>query len=644
MDRVGRYLKPGKRVTAPAVLFGVVVNPHVESSARTERDTLHTWGSADVCVSHYRRGRWSAPRGAHCETPEALAAWMDKNARPRARNYVVTPNAAETLALARVWERIDSGPVKWVPPGTHWNPKAAGLDASGVTVIRRLSIGARCTILDYARGERRWLWLSGRQFTESDEESLAQAVGHQWDTAPREPTPDAYVHRTARERSVMWVTFFRQMCDWWRAHARAPFGLTASALSMGMLRSHVRPKLLTSHNDPRAHRLERDACFGGRASTFYYGDIGDTAAAGTESVPAPLPSSYGSIPGPIEQWDVRSMYPWLLREQLYPVALISYREDRRPNEPQAYATECAVIARVTIETDTPEYPMRVGDRIIYPTGRFTTTLTGPELLRLKGDGRVVACHAMSMYRLSDPFRDAAAALIAMRENPDSADRPAWQMFAKYVANGLGGKLAQRRGEWQECPQIPAKMQFGEWFECGAKTGQTHRYRAIAGCVWRYVRDTTGAGPYTAAFAYLAAYGRLHMRGVRDVCPSRSVVSMDTDGVWVLPDGSSALKRRTCAGHDRAGVLRRISGAGAARFFGPRHYYAAPHWVLAGFAAPSISRGGTGLRDVQRFTPMARPAGRAPVAVCVRDRYSTLAVEAHGVSIGADGWAVARQRR
>ena len=644
MKALGHYLKPGVRVSAPCVLFSVVVDPHVSTGARCERDTFYSWGGADVCVSYYRRGKWTAVKGARCETQKSLHRWMKEHAHERARNYVVSPHAAETLALAGIWDVIGAGPVKWVPPATHARKAKPHKVPDGTTIIRRIALGGRATILDYARQKLRWLWLSTGQYYGTDEETVAAAVGYQWDTGPAQIAAGTHTHRLAQERAAMWLKAMQTLCDWWRATAKAPFGLTASSLAMGMLRTHARPRELCTHSDPDVHRLERDACIGGRCSTWYYGDIGEPARCATDDVPAPAPSSYGRIAGPLTSVDVRSMYPWLLREREFPMSLSRHPFMPRPGDPQAYAECCGVIARVTIETDVPEYPMRSGDHIVYPVGRFTTTLTGPELLRLKADGKVTACHELALYRLGRPFRECAAALLEMREKSRRENNPGWELLAKTIANGLGGKMAQAKGQWVERPDIGPQKRFEEFYQQCDKTGRTSRFRAIAGCVWEYCRDKTGAGPHTSAFAYLAAYGRLHMREIRDETPGKSVVSMDTDGLWVLPDGFAALSARTGRDDGRAGGLRVVESVDAARFFGPRHYFAGGNWVLAGFTNPVVSSHGRRVSDSQRFTPLAGPAGQAPKGVAVRVRSSELAVEAHGVRVGSDGWTAPRYRR
>jgi hypothetical protein len=569
---------------------------------------------------------------------------MHRRARSGEKNYVVTPDGAECAAQCRLWDHIDRGRVAYRPGGTVTPGRNSVRNANYDTIIRRVTTSPATFILDYTRDDRRWLWLSARQFLDAPEESLVPLVPGGWADTGFLDAPGATVSRTPRERALLWLRLFERLSIWWLSVSKAPMGLTGSALSMGILRTHVAKRALCTHTDPDAHQLERAACFGGMARTWYYGDIGELPSGPTVAGEIPAASVYGRVNGPMTLLDVRSMYPWLLREREYPCKLKEYRENATASEPQQLAPSYGVIARVTIETRAAEYPERVGDRIYYRTGRFQTTLTGPELLALRRDGKVIRCHALAVYHMGAPFRRAADACIRMREDARDRKEPAWELFAKLVGNGLGGKLAQRRGEWEYRAGMSAPLRYGEWYDTAKGGRGMTRFRSVAGLVWEWKPDESGAGPYTAAFAYLAAYGRLHMRGIRDECPEKTVLSMDTDGLWLLPDAVSALEDSRLSDGSYAGALRVSDTSEYGRFLGPRHYYTASGWVLSGFAVPSVSDGGGMVRASRRYTPVGGRDGGAPRGTAVRDTVSRLAVEAHGVKVAGDGWAHPAHRR
>lgn len=644
MDRKGHYLKPGVRATAPGVIMVVVPSPSIRTVNGDESNLWYEWGGADVVYSARRAGRWSPVRQQRCETTAELHATIEQWACSRRRNYVITPDGAETAAQVRLWDHIDRGRVRYAPQHVG-QVKANGVQKGNyATIIRRVAVSPRCFILDYQRSGKRLVWLSGNQYFDAGEDALQKASGVEWCDSGDWYAPGTYGVRTPRERACVWLAVFQRLSDWWLTHAKAPFGLTGSALSFGILRTHVAPKALCTHALPDVHQMERDACFGGMARTFYFGDVGRCPYSLASA--APPRSQYGSIPGPMHHIDVRSMYPSILRDMVFPTKHKANYGDITPQQLLGLCTCRCMIARVTIETPVAEYPERVNGLIFYRTGRFTTTLTGPELEAIAREGKIVKVHYATTYVPGRPFRSAATALIRMREDARRSDppQPAWELFAKLIGNGLGGKLAQRKGQWQHRERVPALMRYGEWTDVSSRGRSQTRYRGIAGITWEWVSDQTGEGPYTAAFAYLTAYGRLHLRRLREMCPERSVLSIDTDGLWVTSAAMDGPLGASCDPCAQAGGHRCDKSSDYGRFFGPRHYWSQAGWILAGMTVTGPVVGGSMVPQAKRYTPLGGRDGGAPRGTSVRTLTSPLKVECHGVSIGRDGWAKPTHKR
>jgi DNA polymerase type B, organellar and viral len=335
------------------------------------------------------------------------------------------------------------------------------------------------------------------------------------------------------------------------------------------------------------------------------------------------------------------MYPAILAREHFPVRHYSYRYDPPAREPQELAHSFGVIARVTIETDTPEYPVRRGGDIHYPVGRFQTTLTGPELLALRKDGKVLKCHAMMLYEMGRPFKQAAECMLAAREEAKKYGDGAWEAFSKLVANALAGKLAQRKGEWQERRRKAPAQSWGEWTESTGKSGLVRRYRAVAGLVWEYIRDKHGAGPCTFAFAYLTAYGRLQMRRIREKCPPETVISQDTDGIWVTTAGGIALKDAGLLAKTGPGFLRFTEQAEAARFFAPRHYWTPQLWRLAGFSHGEYNPFTQEVLSSVKLNPLHWSAIARPTATFLRTNAKKLSPVLRSAELDQWGWAHAK---
>lgn len=336
------------------------------------------------------------------------------------------------------------------------------------------------------------------------------------------------------------------------------------------------------------------------------------------------------------------MYPYLLREEWYPVKLLSYRENVPPRAPVELARDLGVIADVLIDTRVPEYPRRRGDRIDYPIGRFQTTLTGPELLALSNDGEIIKCHAMATYRMDRPFGSACTALLRLRAEACSAGAVSSEGHAKLLANSLAGKLAQRAGGWVRSANLDDPGNWGESYHYDLRTGARVRARHANGWCWTWTPDASGRGPYTFAFAYLAAYGRLTMRRYRAALPPRAVVSQDTDGLWVTAAGLEALAALDASGLDQPGDLRVTATAHTATFYGPRHYCVDGEWTLAGFHKPVVSDDGNTVKDTYDQSIWAERHFAPPSETIRRVRESHLTLSDIGGDVGEDGWVTPRR--
>jgi hypothetical protein len=641
--RKGHYMKPGTGPTRPSSLLSVTVECAVSGDPRDQWSIYRRFRSAWVHVTRRDGLKWSPIIPHRCETTRELWDYVEAVAAPGYRNLCVSPCASDTLTLTDFWPRAEAGGVSFEPTPAE-RKKASGKEPDeNVTRIRRLVQAGKPDIIDYEVRKKRYVWVSGQQYFPCDEESLATSLKFVWPETGGSEGHGQVVHRTARERGYLWLLALQRLNDWWGKVAKAPWGFTCGGLAVGILRSYIAAKTLCTHTHHDAHELEGDGCFGARASIWFAGDVGDTHKYQTAAIPAPPRSSLPSLPGPLVQVDVRSMYPWLLRERLFPQRLKAYEVKVRAGAPQDLTRDFGVLADVLITTRRPEYPFRHEDRIIWPTGTFRTVLTGPELDMLRKDGHVHKCYRMALYQLGQPFTAAAGALIQMREDAREAKDGAWELFAKLLANSMGGKLAQRKGVWVTKRRKVAQVDWGQWTETNGKGGAISKYRAIAGLVWEWLAEKRGSGPYVAAFDYLTAYGRCFMRELRDSCPARSVISQDTDGAWVTPDAAESLRAAGWDFGDMAGQLKLGKAVPAMRFYDARHYWQPSGWTLAGFTAPVVAADGKTVQHTTTWNPIRAGATSAPDFVRSTVQRAELKIELEDGEIGEDGWITPAHR-
>jgi hypothetical protein len=644
MDRKGHYLKPPAKVTAPRVLICCTVKPVVERSVTHNHIITRTFGSADVNVSYYRRGKWGKLHEYQTDTPEATRELIFALALEGCTNWVICPIASDVLTLTKWWEYVESMGIVWKDRVSKRSAALTLHRTPDNCVLSTLVVRGVPDIIGYSHKGKYFRWVSGEQYFPDGPTHKNAGRSSGAHAGSVEPVSD----RTGEGQSIatarQWSDAFRRLVTWWRATARTPFGCTTGQLAMGLLRTYSPPKLLCTHNDSDARSLERAAAFGGRASVWYVGNVGH--GDGRENV---WNDGEGDrvprrIDGPVTHIDVRSMYPFLMRERTFPVKFLTYNENTTPKQLLELAESHGVIARVTIRTTSAEFPYRRDNLVWYPVGTFLTTLTGPELMQVSRHGEILKVHATSVYKMGRPFEEFAARIIEERYAARALGDDVREQLAKMIGNSLAGKLAQRRGGWERATSEDQPGVWGEDYTLNVETQRMTRTRRIAGLAWRWSDDARGDGPYTFAFAYLTAYGRVMMREVREAFRSDSVMSQDTDGIWVLDNAFRGSRLIGSLVGESPGQLSKKATAHNARWYGPRHYYTDGHWTLAGFHRPAISGDTLTVIDTFDTSVWASRTQSAPSTLHSVERRSILSLDLSGGIVQPDGFVQPRHVR
>lgn len=637
MDRKGYRLKRATRCSVPGVVFAVEVYRAVPIRQSRRGIRIETWHSARVSVCYRRRDKWSAVQTAWVSTPEALREWMDERAHAGRTNWVIADSAPEVLTLSEWWqyaERIG------ISHGRARKPKSrVGTDSDGAGGVRieQLATSDRCGIITYVERGVRWRWVSASNYWPDGADAERGGLVHgRVSGVRRDRAGERRAHRESAPR-VSLLERFTVMCEWWRRIASAPLGCTAGQLAHGILRSTDGCRELVTHNCDTTLRLERSAAHGGRASVWYSGRIAAPGEADSPCDATDLHPGRARCIGPVTRVDVSSMYPTLLRDRLYPCRAIGLYGAIPVPMLMEFARAGNCIARVRVRTTRGEFPLRRDDDVIYPTGEFVTTLTAPELVALSECGEVVSVAQCATYAMGRPFRESMERLLDARaEAKARGDRDA-EAFSKLCANSLAGKLAQRAGGWVRSPQDDCPGAWGEWYKTSSRTMTVARFRHVAGAAWEWTDDKTGRGPHTAAFAFLAAYGRAWMKCIRDRLPECSVVSQDTDGLFLLPCAAQSQTVAEMTAREGPGRLRVVGTRDSAQFWGPRHYLWGDEWTLSGYQCPVVRDGRESVYHMVA-TPLWDQRDRsAPSTVLKRTLVSAFPLPSVGGRVQPDGW-------
>lgn len=314
------------------------------------------------------------------------------------------------------------------------------------------------------------------------------------------------------------------------------FKVTLASQSLTAFRTNLMSDDIHIHNHNGSLKLERDGYYGGRTECFKLGYLG------------------------YSKWyylDVNSMYPSAMVNFPLPAKLIGYGKDVSIKEFRQHLKRYYVIADVTIETDKNifplrmtnkqseynylknpnnlEYPHKSSKRLIFPTGRFRTTLHYQELLDVIKSSKIIHIHRMSIYTKSNPFNDYIKFFYDAKNKYGQEGNKTWRLISKLFLNSLYGKF----GQLQPQRKFLGKDYEFRYFRLPEydNVGEIFRQRLY----WNYDEyiefkhgETSFSNPALAGA--ITANARMILNNFISISGNKNTFYCDTDSLIVNEDG------------------------------------------------------------------------------------------------------------
>jgi hypothetical protein len=516
-----------------------------------------------------RRGAYRASGPVGGKCTASLRQHLISLTRAREPLWLITPHAARLMSLAGLWGHL------------------AGSDLDGVVLsdpptILPMRLATGCGVL-----------------------TVLDSRNHGWVPPPSCTGPDHVASALAQ-----WVSACSRLLS---AERLGGLCRTAGAQAWHSWRYAHLDHLVEVHTHGPTLSLERAAYGPGRCECY----------------------RIGRVEGPVYHLDAHALYPHLLHMHDLPRVRLGFMV----NPPGAFAewltaTHCT-IAEVEIETAEPlaPYQARPGAPVVWPVGRWRTTLAGPELASLISRGAIRHWCRLAWYASGPIGRSYAEHMIRLRDQSPRGDVAS--SWLKLVANCLPGRWGQSLSRWEDASWLPCHPPWDAWTVPDGRGG-IDRWRSLGWRTQREVRGQWGPEAVPAAAAYTVSLGRAWLWRVMEAAGRGEVIYCDTDGVMV-----------SRAGHDRLAASGVPLGA-APGALSVRHVYP---WVrihgIRQWEAPGIEQAAGKPLDppavsddpgrvwVQVGPQGALAGGREPSATRHLVPWSTPAVYRHG-TVRADG--------
>jgi len=265
----------------------------------------------------------------------------------------------------------------------------------------------------------------------------------------------------------------------------AGLGLTLASQSFRSYRHRFMRPVIELHNNKIATELERRGYAGGRVECFRIGSCQLQ---------------------PYYYLDVNSMYPYVMRDNLYPVKLAGMTDDLPVGKLSKLLTEYYLIADCHVEVDQPIYALKNQHKLIFPVGSFETTLHSPEIEWGLREGYIERINRIACYEQEQIFTEFVNFFYCMKLGAEKSGNRVLRQQAKLIMNSLYGKFGQLnviskfapldgdyktgrlRGYSEELGRAVEVNYYGTQVELRWREGEsTYSYPAIAGAVTAYAR-------------------------------------------------------------------------------------------------------------------------------------------------------------
>lgn len=314
-----------------------------------------------------------------------------------------------------------------------------------------------------------------------------------------------------------------------------PFGLTVAGQAFTAFRHRFVPDgMIMIHDHLKAIETERRAYGGGRNECFML----------------------GKIPEKVIVLDINSMYPYVMREKLYPTKLVSYWAKSTPSRVlEAIKDDYLVVCDAVLDTGELNIFHKREKRLIFPTGSFETTLTTPELIEAFSRGMVRSVKNVCLYEPGDIFAPYVdffySQRLAAKANGDEVHSHLYKIFL----NSLYGKFGQKNTTWDMIDEADPEIVSMEHVNYN---GKNEWVKIFGGGVFMKntdPEDEESFNSFPAVAAHVTGYARMLIWSIIEEAGRENVYYTDTDSVFVNAVGHERLKKAGMIDSKRLGALK-----------------------------------------------------------------------------------------
>jgi hypothetical protein len=532
--RVNHYIKPNADSQFPHDIIVVDTEARIEDTAKGQNQSFRL-GYA-VCLGwNDKTSSWD-----ECEYPlKSINSWydlLDNAITPKNHVLVFAHNAAYDYALLSM--------------DTYLSSRGFTVDAhilDSAFIVRSHKV--------YNWRNTNFTFASTTNFYQLSLEKLGEIFG---DCKLAKPdfrsVSDSNLMAYCKQDTKALVNLVKQHISFVKTNDLGNFKLTIAGQAFGAFRHRFMSEKILVHTYPDILDLEMQSYRGGRCEVFKMGKHRN-----------------------IYKLDINSMYPYVMKSFDYPVRLLSNGLVKESFPEDILCSGVHVLANCNLTLREPAIAIK-RDKLLFPIGKITQTLTDPEihyLLEHPEVGHIDSVNHWVSYEKASLFRQYVDYFYSIKQN---AENEAQKTMAKMFLNSLYGKFAQHSFEKLDLvtntntlSRIHEDMNDADTNTMDYMTkDDTQRFKRLGKDIYR-IYESTDVLAYDSCpiiASTVTAYARCYLFDIMRKAGLENVLYCDTDSVFLTKDGYESI--RSLVSPTELGKLK-VEEIGDCEIFGAKNY-------------------------------------------------------------------------
>ena len=488
--RSPHYLKRNAGVEIPTrcLFFDTETLPE-PLSPKSERHKLRL-GSA-LYKRRFKGSKWSEGEWLDFADNDTFWEFVTDKVKPGSKLYLYAHNLVYDLTI--------TNGIKWLTD-RGWR-------------ITKAIIDDPPTAIQFKMDRRSIMMIDSFNYFRSSLASIGESIGIPKMTMPKRAATDAdwiaYCRRDTEVLAAAMIGYFNFISE----NRLGNYQITLASQAFTAFRHKFMRESIFIDNNDRALDLARASYHGGRTEAFYI----------------------GSETGSYYTLDVNSMYPSVMALNRFPTKLWTVCSKLDLTELSDYLKGYCLIANADLETDEPVYPVYCRGKLVFPTGKFNTVLSTPELEYALGRDHLKRVNKAAIYYQAAIFRAYVMELYQLRQNYAKLNNPTFAWLCKIMLNSLYGKWGQLGRVYEEIGETdPSEVRV--WSEWDSETKTMHRMRAFGGVIQELTPQGESYNSHPAIASHVTAYGRMELWRLVTLAGLANVYYVDTDSLTVNKRG------------------------------------------------------------------------------------------------------------